>query len=185
MHNSATALAVMAALLAAPAMAEDGEGLYLGVGLGDYSADVDGLEDVDDADLDFDSDAGARKFFGGWRLNRFVGVQLEYTDFGELDSSVGALDLTASADGITPSIVGTLPLGPVELYGKAGVMFYDVEIDGGGVRFLDHSGENTVIGTGIGLTLLERLNLRLEYERTDLDELEDADSVWLTGAWRF
>src|SRR5688572_32806795 len=56
------------------------EGFYLGLGLGDFSSSVDSLEDFDE--LDFDSDDTAMKAFGGWRLNRFVAIQLDYIDFG-------------------------------------------------------------------------------------------------------
>lgn len=180
------AAAVLPLVIAASARAENPEGLYIGGGLGDYSADVDGLDDFDDADLDFDSDEDATKLFGGWRFNRFVAVQLDYTDFGESRAEFGVFDVTAEADGLTPSVVGTLPIGPVELYGKVGVMFYDVRVSAfGGDTFIDDSGEDTVIGTGIGFTLFERLNLRAEYERVEIDELDDADAAWITAAWRF
>lgn len=178
-------VAALPVTIAGPVLAQNNEGLYLGAGLGDYSADVEGLEDIDDADLDFDSDETARKLFGGWRFNRFVAVQLDYTDFGKSRATVDPLDLTVDTDGLAPSVVGTLPIGPVELFGKAGVLFYDVEIDGPGGALVDESGEDAVIGTGIGVTLFERLSLRAEYERIDMDALDDADAVWITGAWRF
>ena len=37
----------------------------------------------------------------------------------------------------------------------------------------------------LGITLFERLNARLEYERIDSDVVDDADAIWLTGSWRF
>jgi hypothetical protein len=86
---------------------------------------------------------------------------------------------------LTPSIVGTLPLGPVELFGRVGVMFYDVEINTDNGPLIDESGEDAVYGVGIGLTVLERLALRLEYEQVDIEEFDDADAVWLTAGWRF
>lgn len=181
-----TVAAALPALAAVPALAqnENNDGLYVGAGLGDYSADVDGLDDVDDVDLDLDSD-GARKVFGGWRFNRFVAVQAEYTDFGDSSTNLGGFTFTSETDGLTPSVVGTLPIGPVELYGKVGVMFYDVEINGPGGTLIDDSGEDAVIGTGIGFTLFERLNFKAEYERIDIDALDDADAVWISGSWRF
>ena len=50
-------LAVFAAALcsAGPVLAQDddnAEGFYLGAGLGDFSTDIDEIDDVDDADLD-------------------------------------------------------------------------------------------------------------------------------------
>jgi hypothetical protein len=86
---------------------------------------------------------------------------------------------------LAPTVVGTLPLGPVELFGKAGVLFYDVEIDAPGNRLIDSSGEDAVLGVGIGFTAFERLSFTAEYERIDIEEFDDADAVWLTAAWRF
>jgi hypothetical protein len=37
----------------------------------------------------------------------------------------------------------------------------------------------------VGANIGEKLNVRLEYERFDLQGLDDADSLWLTAAWRF
>jgi hypothetical protein len=82
-------------------------------------------------------------------------------------------------------VVGTLPIGPIELYGKAGVMFYDVEINGPGEAFIDDSGQDAIIGTGIGFTIADTVNIRAEYERVDIDRLDDADAVWVTANWRF
>jgi hypothetical protein len=31
----------------------------------------------------------------------------------------------------------------------------------------------------------ERYNITGEYERVDIDELDDAEAVWLTASWRF
>jgi hypothetical protein len=171
------------ALLAGPAFAqeddigENTEGLYFGAGLGEFSSDID-LATVDDVDLDSDD---ATRVFGGWRFNNFVAVNVDYTDFG---SSQGALGVSSDTEGLTPGIIGTLPLGPIELFGKVGVMFYDVTVDAGG-PLVDSSGEDAVLGLGIGATLFERFHLSGEYERVDIDQLDDAEAVWLNASWRF
>ena len=126
------AIAAVSLLAATPALAQDRanvEGFYLGVGLGDFSTGIDDIEDVDDADLDFDSDENARKLFAGWRFNRFVGVQVDFIDFERSTAATELLNISADAKGFAPSIVGTLPLGPVELFARAGVLWYDLSID--------------------------------------------------------
>jgi hypothetical protein len=40
-------------------------------------------------------------------------------------------------------------------------------------------------GVGAGVTLLGHLNTKIEYEYFDLDQVDDAYALWLTGAWRF
>jgi outer membrane autotransporter protein len=86
---------------------------------------------------------------------------------------------------LTPAIVGTLPIGPVELYAKAGLMFYNVEVNDDTDNLLDDSGSDPVYGVGIGFTFAERLNLRAEYERIDIEEFDEADAVWIGLNWRF
>jgi hypothetical protein len=63
-------------------------------------------------------------------------------------------------------------------------MFYDVTVDGGG-PLVDSSGEDAVLGLGIGATFFERFNITGEYERVDIENLDDAEAVWLTASWRF
>jgi hypothetical protein len=87
-------------------------------------------------------------------------------------------------------VVGTIPLGPYfEVYGRLGYYFYDATV---GREFelddrveLDEESEDLVWGAGIGTNIGEKLNVRFEYERFDLESLDDADALWLTAAWRF
>ena len=50
---------------------------------------------------------------------------------------------------------------------------------------LEESGEDVIYGAGVGVTLLERLALRAEYEVIEISEFSDADALWVTAAWRF
>ena len=178
MRRQWTVVAAVAAFTSGPALAENNEGFYLGAGLGDFSADIDNL-----GDLDLDSDDASR-IFGGWRFNRWVAVNVDFTDFGRSQGTLNTLNISADTEGVTPAVVGTLPLGPVELYGKAGVILYNVEIDAGG-PLIDATGEDAVFGFGIGATLFDRLNLRGEYEHVDIERLDDAEAFWLSASWRF
>jgi hypothetical protein len=183
-------LAAGLAVTAAPAFAQDRdndnntEGFYLGAAIGDFSSQLDSPDDADDVDLDFDNQ-DANRIFAGWRFNRFAAFQVDYTDFGESNAGPNAIGIRAQSDGLTPAIVGTLPLGPVELFAKAGIMFYNVEVDDNRRRIIDDSGNDPVYGVGIGFTIAERLNLRAEYERVDIESFNDADAVWLSANWRF
>jgi OOP family OmpA-OmpF porin len=165
-----------------PAHANESSGLYLGAGLGDFSSEI---HNVGDVDLDFDEGSDAKKVFAGWRFLPFLALQLDYIDFGDSEASTALANVRADSDGIATSIVGTLPLGPIELFAKAGYLFYDVSFDLDGERVLDESGEDVVYGAGVGVTLLERLALRAEYEVIEISEFSDANAVWVTAAWRF
>lgn len=178
-----------ALLLASPAFGQDldddnTQGFYLGAGVGDFSTGADDIEDVDLSELDFDTDSSAAKIFGGWRFNRFFAAQLDIVDFGRSQAAANQLNVSTESEGIAPSIVGTLPLGPVELFLRGGVLFYDLSIESDNDAY-DDSSNDPVFSTGIGVTVAERLNLRLEYEVVDIDQLDDSHAVWLNAAWRF
>ena len=93
--------------------------------------------------------------------------------------------------GFAPYVIGTLPLGPVELFAKIGYYFYDVDlridIDDPLAPDFDSSKstQDLLYGGGIGATVFQHLNVRLEYERIRSDVIDDADALWLSGSWRF
>ncbi|HSC15918.1 MAG TPA: outer membrane beta-barrel protein [Gammaproteobacteria bacterium] len=185
--RAAFAFFVATTLAAAPVFGQDDhtDGLYFGVGLGDFSTGVD-VGDVDEASLDFDSNQNANKVFAGWRFNRLVAVQIDRVDF---ERSVDARDalsvLSTQAEGFAPSVVGTLPLGPLEVFARAGVFWYDLEIERNDTSLAENSDRDPIFGAGVGITIAERLNLRAEYEVVEIDGLDDPNAVWVTAAWRF
>jgi OOP family OmpA-OmpF porin len=190
---NATLMTVVAAslLVSGPVLAQDRDsrgnraGFYIGAGVGDFSTDLNDISDVDEADLDFNDDDTALKVFAGWRFNRFFAFQVDYTDFGESSANTALLNVTSDTRGLAPTVVGTLPLGPIELFAKAGIMWYDLDVDIDGGQVFDDSGRDPVFGAGIGFTVAQRLNLRAEYEVVDIEGLDDAKAVWITAAWRF
>jgi OOP family OmpA-OmpF porin len=161
---------------------DNDEGFYFGGGLGNYSTEIN---DVDDADFDFDEDESANRIFAGWRFNNFFAVQLDRYDFSDASAAPQLLNITAETKGWTPGVTGTLPLGPIELSLRAGIMFYDVQVSLDNAPVIDDSGSEPVYAAGIGLTVLERLALKLEYEVIEISDFNDTNAVWLTAGWRF
>lgn len=183
MYRIGLPTAALLVLTASPAFADEYSGLYIGAGFGDFSTE---FSDIDDVDIDFDEDSDATKLFGGWRFNRWAAVQLDYIDFGDSSATVDLLSIRSETKGLAPSIVGTLPLpGPVELFAKVGVLFYDLEVRADGAELIDESGQDVIYGAGVGVTVLGRLALRAEYEVIEIDEIDDAEAVWITASWRF
>src|SRR5688572_4113234 len=178
------AAAVLACGMTA-AHADNERGLYLGAGVGLFNIEVDDVETVDELDQAFDSDDTVFKVFAGWRFNPFISVELDYIDLGGPEDTVEDVRVKAEINGIAPYLIGTIPLGPIEGFARVGYYFYDVEISGEDIGSVDDSGEDLVYGVGLGLTLFEHLHARLEYEIIDVSEVDDANAVWLSGAWRF
>jgi len=86
---------------------------------------------------------------------------------------------------LTPSVIGTLPIGPVELFAKVGEAFYNVTANDNTGRLIDSSGHDPVYGVGVGVTIIKRLNISAEYERIKMSSFDNADAVWLNASWRF
>lgn len=179
----------LAALLLLGATAARADGLYLGAGVGQFDFEVDSLSDI--GDLDFEGDDTSLKAFAGWRFNKFLAVELAYVDFGTPSDSIQGVDVDVDLTGFAPYVVATLPLPllPIEFFAKVGYYFYDVEATvrdatAGTVR-VDDSDEDLVYGAGIGLSLFDKIAIRLEYEQVDLSDVDTAEAIWLTGAFRF
>jgi opacity protein-like surface antigen len=179
----------------AVARADNNTGFYVGGGVGQFNIDIDGIDGIDEAVERLDDDDTAWQAFVGWRLNPYISLQAAYIDYGrpsdDFSTSGSSGNYRAKLSGFAPTVIGTVPLGPVELSGKIGYYFYDLDVQANIDRPLNpqfkssDSGEDLMYGVGLGLTLFERLNARLEYEWIDLERVDDANAFWLTGSWRF
>lgn len=193
----AATLVALASGTAAAQSPNNDEGLYIGAAWGQFNVDVDDIDDADEAISRIDDDDNAWRIFAGWRINPYFALELNYVDFGENSGSTGS-DASGSSGnyrldlaGFQPAIIGSVPIGPVELFAKLGYYFYDVDIalnldniDQDNFS-ADTSEEAWSYGFGAGITFFDRLHARLEYEKIDADDFDDLDAIWLSGAWRF
>ena len=180
MHRNWIAVAVLAFVSAGQALAQDSEaqqGPYVGVGIGDFSSELD--------ELNVDESESAYKLFGGWRWNQFFAAQFDYLDLGASDSRIRTQNLEIDTSGFVVRIEGTLPIAFFELFATAGIMFSSVEANLGSTEVLDESDEDPVYSVGAGVEVAERFILRLEYEIIDVEAFDDAEAIWFTAAWRF
>jgi opacity protein-like surface antigen len=182
MYRSSSVLAIGFLAVASPSLADNPGGFYLGAGYGDFSTRIDSIDDVD---ISFRADDDAFKIFAGWRFNPVIALELNYIDFGSASATEDVLAITAETKAIAPYVIGTLPIGPLELFAKAGLVFYDAEVRTSFDAQIDESGRDFAYGAGIGATVLDRLNLRLEYEVIDISEFRDARGFWVSASWRF
>jgi outer membrane immunogenic protein len=180
-----TLAAALFAIGVTPAFADNERGLYLGAGVGLFNIELDDVSDVTAAVEGFDADDTVYKVFAGWRFAPFIAVELDYLDLGAPEDQIQQINVEAEISGVAPYLIGTLPLGPLELFAKVGYYFYDIEINAENLGSLDDSNEDLVYGAGLGITLFEHLHARLEYEIIDVSEVDDANAAWLSGAWRF
>ena len=171
--------------LAGSAHADNDKGFYAGAGVGMFNVGIDNAADVGAALGKFDSNDVSFKAFGGWRFGKFIGVEVDYLDLGKPEDDVGGVKVATELSGVSPYVVGTLPLGPIELSAKVGYLFYDFKVSAGSSGKHKTSSEDLVYGVGLGLTLFGHIATKLEYEYIDISKLDKSDALWLTAAWRF
>ena len=171
--------------LASTAHADNDKGFYAGAGVGAFNVKIDSVADVSNTLGEFDSDDVSFKAFAGWRFASFIGVEVDYLDLGKPSDEVGNVNVSTELSGFAPYIVGTLPLGPLELSAKVGYLFYDFKVAAGQSSKRKTSDEDPVYGVGIGITIFQHLATKIEYERIDISKLDKSDALWLTAAWRF
>src|SRR3954452_17988947 len=98
-------------LLAGAAHADNDSGLYAGAGVGVFNVKIENASDIAAAVVKFDSDDVSFKAFAGWRFGKFISAELDYLDLGRPEDDVAGVTVATELSGISPYIVGTLPLG--------------------------------------------------------------------------
>ena len=142
-----------------PALAAD-NGIYLGAGIGYSNVDVD--------DFDFSGDATGYKVIAGWRVLDWLAVEGNYVGVGEVDDEVEGEDVEADIDGFTLSALVFMPVGPVDLFARAGLFSWNADFSFDDINSGD-DGTDFVLGVGAQFRL-GSLALRAEFERFELDQ---------------
>jgi OmpA-OmpF porin, OOP family len=154
-----------AATLAAAGAAHADDGFYFGGGAGQTHID-EGLYDDEDAAL---------SLFGGYQFTPHLAIEGGYFDFGKIEPAAGP---SLDADTLYLGAVGLLPVNDrFALYAKLGVHRWDAEAGIAALRNED-SGTDPTYGFGAQYRVTERLALRAELVRFELDEV-DADVAQL------
>ena len=146
-------------------------GLYVGGGVGQTT-----IKD-NTGTATFDSDDASLKAFVGYRFNLIpiidLAVEGGYTDFGKPSQPVGGQNMQFKLNGYNAAGLLIFPLGPIDLYGKAGLLSWKSDFSAGGAT-TSTSGTDSFYGVGVGFYLW-KLGIRAEYERyqiKDVDRLE-------------
>lgn len=154
----AGAAAFAAISTATPSFAESN--FYAGIGVSQAFVDEPGLDD---------EDTGG-KIFGGYRFTKFISVEAAYYDFGEIEDQGSSLDV----DGISLALVGTWPINDAfSVFGKVGAHDWDAEVSGPFTAQLsDDSDGDVFYGIGAQYNFNERISVRAEIERYEVDDLD-------------
>lgn len=176
------AAAIVAAMASTAALAQDPApiGFYVGGALTQSHFDSDNF-DVDD----IDNKDHSWKAIAGFRLAPAFAVEANYINFGKSSApsvNVGG-PFVADADGFALYGVGLLPVGPVELFLKAGASRIDAKGNVGAVFYSDKA---TQFAYGGGVQLrLQNFAVRAEYEKFDTDVIGDLDLLSVGFTYTF
>jgi Outer membrane protein beta-barrel domain len=194
----AAVLTLAACLLpSAQAQADASQGFYLGGGVGRYDVKINTFSALSNTITGYSANDTAYQFFVGYRFIPYLALEGQYLNLGtNREFFGGGAELTNKIYGWAPSLVGTLPLGsysgpvgPVELFGRVGGYWYNYHTD-----FITPLGEhestsNTyshlIYGGGLGLVVVQRVAVRLEYDVMNIQNTSSSNALWLTAQFRF
>lgn len=119
---------------------------------------------------DFDDENDFFQVNGGYRFTPFIGVEVDYSHFGEYGGDLASAEL----DGWGASVIGYLPITQtVDLYAKVGAFKSNVEIDV--AEFNDNFDDEQIFyGLGAEFYLTRSFSLIAEYNRYKV-EVDDSD----------
>lgn len=170
-RQASCAVAALTALLVAvgtPSIAgADGpEGTFVGASVGQSIGEV--LVWVPEGAVYHEATVEASettwRLFGGYRW-RYAGIECGYRDLGTAEDVIDGVPVSASSKGWDAFAVGIVPLGRLEVFGKLGAYFYDLERSDGSSPSYSLSSNASVGGVGVAVHW-PSLSLRLEWERS-------------------
>lgn len=149
-------------------------GFYAGAGVGQAFVDEGAYDDEDTA----------FSVFGGYQFNRYFGLEAGYADFGKIEPDVAGPALEGDSAYFTA--VGTLPITDrFSAYAKAGLHRWNVDTSLPGLTGNDDdSGTDPTYGLGAQYRFTDRVALRGEYSRFEVEDL-DADLAQLQVRFDF
>ena len=172
-----------AALLgsAGVSQAHAADGLYIGAGIGLATV----KDEVNTETLD--SDDASYKAFVGWRFDVIpvidLAVEAAYTDFGRPSQTLAGQNVQFKLTGASLAGLLIFPLGPLDLYGKAGLMSWRSELDNG-ASTSSRSGTDAFYGAGVGFYIW-KIGIRAEYERFQVKDVDRVDMLSLSALFQF
>ena len=161
--------AIVLGLVGTAALAADDTTVWnagIAASFGQYTFDSNQL---DDSSVGF-------KLFGGYRFNKWLGLEGAYHNFGDfnedLDPPNPGGDATANLDGFSGSALIYAPLGSedFEAYGKVGYYFFDQEVVVDDAVVGSNSPEGIALGAGARFFVSDQFAIRAEGDWFDIDD---------------
>lgn len=181
------ALACAAVVAMAPVSGAMAEGFYFGASLGQAMVDLGSKSEFDallggiPATSELDDTGDAWNVQVGYRFNRYVGMEVGYTNFGKADYVAEITNTTQDysvryvSSGTSISALGFLPLGErFDIHGRAGYLHADTRVrerleDVSTGDFVSQefkaSSNELFAGVGAAWNISPGFSLRVEYQK--------------------
>jgi len=183
MRNLILATTALAATLGATNAFAVDNGIYVGASVGEANTDFN------TEGFDFDDSATGYKVNVGWRILDWGGIEANYVDLGETEGTftngpfVGERTELES-DGFNFSGLLFLPVGPVDLFARAGFISWDSKARLPEFDLSDKDdGMDFSYGAGAQFRIWS-LSLRAEYEVFDISP-DKVDMISVGIMWTF
>lgn len=111
----------------------------------------------------------AYRIYAGGRMTEFLGLEVGYTDFGRIRTSVGG---ETDAWAVPITLVAGVPFGRFGVFGKAGGLYGRTDVREGPGTLFDEghkSGWGWTYGAGATFGITQNLQLRADWDRYKLD----------------
>jgi outer membrane immunogenic protein len=172
--------------LAEPAHAESAA--YFGGSVGDATIEVD-VPDAGNIDnvFEFDESDFAWKVFGGFDFDLTVlalAIEGGYVDLGSPSGPVEDTEIGLDVTGWDVFGVVSFELGPIGLFGKAGMISWDADTTIDALEVGGDDGTDPAYGVGARFKF-DALEIRGEYEYFDIDTAQDVYLLSAGVVWRF
>jgi len=157
-------------------------GGYFGAGIGNsfFSSEY---EDALDQAKTIDENSTAWKIFGGFSGSSFLGVEGGYRDFGSIESTISSDAFEAKTTGWDVEAVGRIKVAIIDVFGKAGAMFWSTKTTLLGREYKDN-GTDFFWGLGAGVRL-GPIGARLEWESLEGGPADNLSMVSLSATLGF
>lgn len=176
------ALTAILSLASAPALAVD-NGFYFGASVGAGGVQFD--QRFDGQRIDYDAGSTGFKAIAGWRFLDWLSVEANYVDLGSGEDKIAGEKVETDVSGASLSMVGFLPVGPVDLFARAGAIDWSADVTLAGLD-LKGSDDGTDLTYGVGAQFrIWSLSFRAEYELFDIADADTVDLVSVGVTWTF
>ena len=158
---------------------------YIGIGQGEYKFEFDS----DDIDTDFEDDQGVSRIYIGSKFSETVGIEFSFLEFDDANQN----NLETEIEGLSLAGILSAPLSEhFSVFGKAGWFSWQADVDGqigtgpAAISFSnEYEGDDLFYGLGLKLGLTNHVDLRVDYDRYELDEEIDPELDILSANVQF